>query len=324
MDNDAHVELTGSQTQAPKPPPPLIIRADELDPTGIEVSTPVPDASTPITPALQAPPLHPPQSLSPQPISGSPRAAPARPILRREVSTPAPPSQPPPPAPQQRQPPADGDSQAPDSMSLQQLRQLVTNLPKLEPQAYAYEHADTRSFAEEVEEWFPYSEEERYMLLRGKEAFETQWERWKNGNASKWTLAEDKDRAQFVEGVVEDIEKEKEEIEGVECLAYLAMGCWGETAGLEEKATEGSPRRDSELDQWGRMEQGQYAKSTIQITWIRRGCELLARCGATQCIFNVLRRACDSEQSVGPPPSIQLISLRLILRLVLTGIAQRR
>ncbi|KAI4177548.1 MAG: hypothetical protein LQ348_005808 [Seirophora lacunosa] len=293
MENDVPA---ASPTQPPKPPPPLIIKADELDSTGTDVSTPVPDASTPITPALQVPPLNPPRSLSPQPISASTRPAPARPILRREASTPAPPSQPPPQPPQQRQQPSDDDSNATDSLSLQQLRHLVTNLPRLEPQAYAYEHADTRSFAEEVEEWFPYSEEERYMLLRGKEAFETQWERWQGGSASKWTQVEDKDRESFLQNVIKAIGSKDDEVDSVECLAYLAMGCWGETAGVDGEKSEEKGGDDPETAQWGGIEQGQWTKSAAQIKWIRRGCQLLVECGAAQVLFKVLRKACDGEQ----------------------------
>ncbi|KAL9602851.1 MAG: hypothetical protein Q9219_001546 [cf. Caloplaca sp. 3 TL-2023] len=294
MDNDHGVRPDMSPSQPPAPPPPLIIKADELDSTGTDVSTPVPDAGTPITPALQAPPLDSPQSLSRQSLSSSPRPAAVRPVLRREGSTPAPPAQPPPAAPRQTQPSGQGEQQATDSLSLQQLRQLVTNLPKFEPQAYAYDHADTRSFAEEVEEWFPYSEEERYMLLRGREAFETRWERWRG--ARKWTEVEEEERAGFIESVVREIEKEAEAVEGVECLTYLAMGCWGETAGLKGDQPADQNQENAKQDQWGNMPSGQFLHSLVQIEWIKRGCDMLAGCGAVKCIFGVLRRACDGEQ----------------------------
>ncbi|KAL8720229.1 MAG: hypothetical protein Q9181_007944 [Wetmoreana brouardii] len=296
MEDNPLVEPEATHAQAPQPPPPLIIKADELDPTGTDVSTPVPDVSTPITPALQGPPLQPPHLLSGQPLSTSPRAAPIRPILRREGSTPAPPSQPPPPAPQQQQQASEVGQQPTDSLSLLQLRRLVTDLPKLESQAYAYEHADARSFAEEVEEWFPYSEEEKYMLLKGREAFETQWERRKGVGAPKWTNSDEMERVQFVKDVIAEVEKQDGAIEGVDSLAYIAMGCWGETAGLEEKGA-GDPTKESvEEEQWGGTLLSQHSQSTRQIKWIRKACELLASCRAAQCLFDVLRKACDSEQ----------------------------
>lgn len=154
------------------------------------------------------------------------------------------------------------------------------------------------------------------MLLRGKEAFETQWERWKNGEIPKWTDVEEKDREQFVQNVIETIDKEEEKVDGVECLAYLAMGCWGETAGVEEETGEQPRTEDAERDQWGGMQEEHFPKSTTQIEWIRKGCELLARCGAVKCAFDVLRRACDGEQSVGPLPLIRPMSCNiLVLRL---------
>ncbi|KAL8964362.1 MAG: hypothetical protein Q9183_004504, partial [Haloplaca sp. 2 TL-2023] len=296
MEGEPLVEPEASHAKAPAPPPPLIIKADELDTTGTDVSTPVPDVSTPITPALEAPQGQPASSLSGQPLSSSPRAVPVRPILRREGSTPAPPLQPPPPAPpqQEQQPSTDSGPQPTDSLSLLQLRQLVTQFPKLEPQAYAYDHADTRSFAEEVDEWYPYSEEEKYMLVRGKEAFEKLWKRKRKGNEVRWTGTTEEERRAFVYDLVKDVERQDGTVVGVESLAYIAMGCWGETAGLREgddqvgkenvKETPGAPLLD------------EYSQSTVQIKWMSKGCELLAKCRAVQCLFDTLRRTCDSEQ----------------------------
>ncbi|KAL8992849.1 MAG: hypothetical protein Q9188_007482 [Gyalolechia gomerana] len=313
MNNDRPLKPEASPTQAPTPPPPLIIKADELDTTGTDVTIPIPDIASPITPALQGPP-HSPQPLSGQPLSSSPRAVPVRPILRRDGSTSAPPSESPPTPLQQQQTSETGGQQATDSLSLLQLRQLATNLPKLEPQAYAYEHADTRSFAEEIEEWFPYSEEERYMLLRGKEAFETQWGR--RNTTNKWTDVAEEERVRFVHSLVQNTEKQEEEVEAIECLAYLAMGCWGETAGLEQDEAEDSITENSKKDQWGGMSPGQFAHSAVHIEWIIRGCKVLVGCGAVKCIFDTLSRACDGEQSVGPLPLMQpypTIASRILL-----------
>ncbi|KAL8696549.1 MAG: hypothetical protein Q9224_002735, partial [Gallowayella concinna] len=283
----AEPEASRAQAQAPIPPPPLIIKADELDATGTDVSTPVPDVSTPITPALQAPPFYPTQS-SQQTLTASPRPVQARPILRREGSTPAPPSQPPPPTPeqqqqQQQQAPSEEAGQLPtDSLSLQQLRRLVTEFPKLEPQAYAYEHADTRSFVEEVEEWFPYSEDEKYLLLRGKEVFERTWKRWDSRDGAKWIDANEESRRLFVRNVVDDCHLQEKESEAVECLSYLALGCWGDTAGLEEKTGIDKAETDSKRDHWGRIPPSQSPQTTLQIKWMREGGETLAACGAFQ------------------------------------------
>ena len=134
------------------------------------------------------------------------------------------------------------------------------------------------------------------MLVRGKEAFEKLWKRKWKGNEVRWTGSTEEERRAFVHDLVKDIERQDGTVVGVESLAYIAMGCWGETAGLREgddqvveensKETPGGPLLD------------EYSQSTTQIKWMSKGCELLAKCGAVQCLFDTLRRTCDSEQSV--------------------------
>ncbi|KAL8767709.1 MAG: hypothetical protein Q9209_005889 [Squamulea sp. 1 TL-2023] len=295
MDNEPLIEPEASkvhsQAQAPPPPPPLIIKADELDSTGTDLSTTLPTISAPITPALQAPPFHPihsAQSSSRPNLTASPKPVQVRPILRREPSTPVPPSQPPPHTPDQPQQDGHEGAQLPtDSLSLQQLRRLVTEFPKLEPQAYAYEHADTRSFVEEVEEWFPYSEDERYLLLRARETFEAQWKHQDTLHGAKWIEADAERRRHFVCSVLQDNNVQATEIEVVNSLAYLALGCWGDTAGLEEEI---------EDNRWRGTPTAQFARSASQIKWMRRSCGILAACGAFQYAFHVLRRTCESQE----------------------------
>lgn len=299
MDNNPLVEPEASKAHSqahPHPPPPLIIKADELDSTGTDVATPVPEISTPITPALQAPPFPSTQSPSNLNLTASPKPVQVRPILRREGSTQPPPSQAPPPSPEQPQQPAEEGAQLPtDSLSLQQLRRLVTEFPKLEPQAYAYEHTDTRAFAEEVEEWFPYSDDERYLLLRGKDTFEARWQQWETTGGAKWIDVDDDARRRFVDSIVKGI-TQKNEVEVIECLAYLALGCWGDTAGLEE---------DMEDTQWSGVSGGQFARSAAQIRWMRRGCESLVACQVFESAFHVFCEICDSQELVGPLPPLR-------------------
>lgn len=296
MDDNPLVEPEASKAHSeshPPPPPPLIIKADELDSTGTDVSTPIPDISIPITPALQVPPFPSGQSPSNQNLTTSPQPVQIRPILRRKGSTRLLPPQAPPPA--LDQPPQQGEegAQLPtDSLSLQQLRRLVTEFPKLEPQAYAYEHTDTRSFAEEIEEWFPYSEDERYLLLRGKETFEAQWQQRRITGGGKWIDVDDDTRRQFLHDIANKTAKDNR-IEAVECLAYLALGCWGDTAGLEE-ATE-------EIQSSG-VPPEQTSQSTAQMRWMRKGCELLAACQTFESTFRVFCEICDSQELVGPLP----------------------
>ncbi|KAL8992042.1 MAG: hypothetical protein Q9169_007418 [Polycauliona sp. 2 TL-2023] len=291
MDNNPLVEPEASkahsQAHHPPPPPPLIIKADELDAIGTDVTTPVSDISTPITPALQAPQFPSAQSPSNQNLTTSPKPVQVRPILRREGSTRPPPSEAPPPALSQPQQQGEDVTQLPtDSLSLQQLRRLVTEFPKLEPQAYAYDHTDTRSFAEEVEEWFPYSEEEKYLLLRGKETFEAQWQKRKITDGAKRNDVNDYTRKQFVHDIKKGMTKGNE-VEVVECLAYLALGCWGDTAGLKD---------ETEESEWSGIPAGRFTHSAAQIRSMRRGCEVLAACQSFETVFRVFHETCDSQE----------------------------
>ncbi|KAL8798539.1 MAG: hypothetical protein Q9200_007751, partial [Gallowayella weberi] len=209
---------------------------------------------------------------------------------------------------QQQHPPSEESGQFPtDSLSLQQLRRLVTEFPKLEPQAYAYEHADTRSFVEEVEEWFPYSEDEKYLLLRGREVFEKTWKRWHSRDGPRWMDASEESRRLFVRNVVDDTRSQEKEVEAVECLSYLALGCWGDTAGQEEETRKDEAENVSDGDHRDGIPAAQSTRTTLQIKWMREGCEILAACGAFQGAFDVFRRMCDSQESVSPLPQLRLV-----------------
>lgn len=108
----------------------IIVKADEVDESGADISTISPTDNTPseFEARIET------RRAQDAQVGGTPRvlanavASPAkpstRPILRRERSAPPPPQQPPPPAPSQQR-----DAGATDSLSLQQLRRLVTDLP---------------------------------------------------------------------------------------------------------------------------------------------------------------------------------------------------
>lgn len=140
------------------------------------------------------------------------------------------------------------------------------------------------------------------MLLRGKEAFEA---RWRRGTTDRWTAVGNEERLQFVHGLVGDAGNEEEQLEAVECLANLAMGSWGETAGQEQGKPEEPTMENSKQEEWGGVSPAQFPKSMVQMEWIKRNCTTLVECGAVRRIFDILRRACDGEQSVGPLPLIQ-------------------
>ncbi|KKY25423.1 putative required for hyphal anastomosis [Diplodia seriata] len=108
-------------------------------------------------------------------------ALPKRPGLKRDKSAPAPQRLPPPAPPA---PPLDPSHQPTDSLSLMQLKKLVTDMPKVEPTPYAFEYEDAASFEVEIEEWFSYSIEEQAMLLKAQSSFVEEWVALEDGTLS--------------------------------------------------------------------------------------------------------------------------------------------
>lgn len=286
----------------------IIVKADEVDESGADISTISPtdttdsefneriesrraqDAKAGGSPKILANAVPSP----PRPIS--------RPALRRDGSAPLPPQQPPPPAPPQLREEAGNPT---DSLSLQQLRRLVTDLPKLDPTAYAYEYTDTREFPEELEEWFQYTEEERYMLLRAKQTFDDKWEQAQatrivpSETTLQWTDVEVVDRENFLIGALQATASSElsRRVRSLECISYIALGVWGDTAGIEVEVDK------QEKDDFDVKGDSRYSKSRLQLRWMVNGAELLRRIGALEKLFDVLTRSCDNEKSVISQPS---------------------
>ena len=231
-------------------------------------------------------------------IEAPPRRAvvglpPGRPILRREASAPPPPPrQPPPPAP----PTQHDENQGPtDSLSLAQLRNIVTNLPKLEPTAYAYTYEDTRTFPEELEEWFQYTEEDRGLLIEAKQEFQDKIGLFKFDvpvlrEGRKWTRLPAEAQEQFVQHQLQGLSEEPAgpTAQNLECLAYIAMGVWQETT-YEPPAPDRSEASEFEPPN------NKYLRTVGQLNCIKDSAELLCRLGAPQILYDVVTGICDSD-----------------------------
>ena len=219
-----------------------------------------------------------------------------RPILRRDASGTRTPS-----LPQSSGPPRDETGNATDSLSLVQLKKLITDLPKLERTAYAYEYEDTRGFPEELEEWFQYTEEERYTLLRAKLTFEEQWGQAQSSSIEPsrhtldWRDAGLAVRQQFVVHKLRGLANPdiSVRVKCLECMSHIALGVWGETAG-----SEAHDREARSADGGIRPNDGEYRKSMLQIEWIQGGAELLREAGAIQSLMDILVRYCTDGVSV--------------------------
>lgn len=279
----------------------VIVKADEVDEAGADISTIVPNDSSDAEfdqriekrRAQDADPGGSPKTLA-NAIPSPPKWY--RPALRRNGSAAPPPQQTPPPAPpQQREEPGNPT----DSLSLGQLKKLVSDLPKFEPTAYAYEYEDTQGFPEELEEWFQYTEEDRYTLLRAKQKFEEKWGQAQAASTDTseesppWTSAKQADRESFVLGAIHALRSPdlRIRVKSLGCLSYIALGAWADTAGLRGGPSDpdgvGSDRK--ELDP-------RYDRYRVQLDWICDGAKLLCKNGAVPALFDQLKRVCQLDE----------------------------
>ena len=279
----------------------IIVKADEVDEAGADISTISLADSSPadFDERIESRRAHDAQAKGETKILAN--AVPGfsrrnRPFLRRIGSGARTPSLPP-----SSGPPRDETDNSTDSLSLAQLKKLITDLPKLERTAYAYEYEDTRAFPEELEEWFQYTEEERHTLLRAKLTFEEQWGQAQRSSvepskrALDWRDAEVSAQQQFVVHKLRGLASPdiSFRVKCLECISHVALGVWGETAGYE------AHDREAKMDDDGiRPNDSEYRKSRIQIEWIQGGAELLRGAGAVQSLMDILVRYCTDGVSV--------------------------
>ena len=278
----------------------IIVKADEVDEAGIDISTisPADSSGAEFDKRIES------RRAQDAQAGGSPKRLTNaisdsfinsnRPGLRRDGSATLPPQQPPPPAPSQQEDPGNST----DSLSLVQLRRLLTDLPKLEPAAYAYEYKDTRTFPEELEEWFQYTEEERFTLLRAKKTFSDEWEKAQATVAGsldgtvEWTEVGSADRQRYLYDCVQALASSEASVRvrNLECISYVALGTWETTAGLEVQHGKSETYDDN-----ANIVESRYCKSKLQLDWIYSAAELLCNVGAVQSLIDVLKRHCEND-----------------------------
>ncbi len=161
---------------------------------------------------------------APKPKSNHP---PIRPQPQRNQIQSNPPSQPPP-------PPAGQPGQPPDSLSLAQLRRIVSEIRGSEAAAYDFVYSDTGPHAEEIDEWFVYQFWQWVRLNAAQRAFEWQWEQLVGAKASQipWEEASAETRSKFVHQALDSISSSEAVVRtnAVGRLVYLVLGRWADTA----------------------------------------------------------------------------------------------
>jgi hypothetical protein len=217
----------------------------------------------------------------------------SRPGLRRDASIPQ--GQQLPPAPQ---PPQSGGHPT-DSLSLAQLKTLMADMPRTESMPYAFEYSDASNFAEEIEEWFSYSLEERAMVLKAQTSFAQEWGAQNGfvfsagpesgGTGTDWTISGAPERKAFITQLLDGLEKPNvtTRLRKAEALVYLALGCWHETAGLpvsDEKEADTLEDGDSG-----------HARSGKQIEWMTTNLEMIRECNGISKIYKNTRTSCYRE-----------------------------
>ncbi|KAJ5263459.1 Phosphatidic acid phosphatase type 2/haloperoxidase [Penicillium angulare] len=215
-----------------------------------------------------------------------------RPELRRDAPVaPPPPRQPPPPAPVQQ-----NADRAPDSLSLAQLQRLVQEMPKIEQPAYAFEYADSQAFPEELDEWFQYNDFDRVMLAGMKGTFDRQWAtfcRQQNPGTIglSWIDASDDLRQLFMTQSLDRLQYPEISVrlEALENITYTVTGVWGLTAGHS------TPDYPSNLDTKSAAETPR--SKSLQIEWIELNVSLVLHCGGIPTLVKRLSQLFDRRRS---------------------------
>ncbi|MCJ1401425.1 Factor arrest protein 11 [Xylographa trunciseda] len=283
----------------------IIVRADEVDETGADISTISPTDGGDFEARVEARRQQDIQSIgSPKILANavsSPPKPPARPILRRDGSgAPPPPKQPPPPA-----PPSQEDTPLmADSLSLAELKNMVKDFPKSEAAAYAYEYEDTRTFPEELEEWFQYTVEDNDFLKRSKIAFTetiTNFD-WKGRPTPptgvmgrfRWLGLPTELREIFIDHQLQDLSTFSSLVvtKKLECISYIAVGVPAETTWIED-----DPSPDEEANY--APPNDKYRRTVGQLCYIRKAADMLCRTGAIRTLWDVMRFICEDDKAYG-------------------------
>ena len=205
----------------------------------------------------------------PQPLISVPMS---RPQLQRNQPQAPPPHQPPP-------PPAPQSPASADSLSLAQLKRIVNEFPRIDPNIYTFEYADTSNFEEEVEEWFCYDTTEYKRLYRAQETFRNRW----GGIDKSWMDADHPQRQKFMTEELKGLRNADLQGRG-ECLRsilHVILGVWDETAGLS--------KQDSETEEG----EGESKGTNVQLIYMQSGIQLVADCDGLPTLYDLMKSAFD-------------------------------
>ncbi|KAI0840085.1 N1221-domain-containing protein [Hypoxylon sp. FL0890] len=199
----------------------------------------------------------------------APIQQPARPPLQRNQIQPNPPTQ-----------PLSTSNQPPDSLSLAQLRRIVSEFPRQEAAAYDFEYSDTGPHEEEIDEWFVYQFWQWIRLNSAQRAFEWQWEHDIAARQDEitWDEADDKVRTNFIMQALEGFKASDAATRAAAIgrLTYLVLGRWADTAGSPPHGDKAKIRSIA---------------APTQLAAMKSGVKLIAKRGGIPVIWAALRSA---------------------------------
>lgn len=205
----------------------------------------------------------------------------ARPPLQRNQMQTNPPTQPAP-------PPGNQPGQPPDSLSLAQLRRIVSEIRGTEAVAYDFVYSDTAPHAEEIDEWFVYQFWQWVRLNAAQRAFEWQWELLAGAKATQvsWDEASTELRAQFVQEALDNVKSTEAPVRAnaIGRLAYLILGRWADTAGQDPPRFDKSKVRS--------------VATQSQLDAMKSGVKLLSELDGIPIIWKALRDSYDALRYV--------------------------
>jgi hypothetical protein len=174
-------------------------------------------------------------------------------------------------------------SSATDSLSLMQLRRIVTEFPRTEAQAYAFTYEDTATYEEEVDEWFSYNDAEFLRLRRARNTFER---RWKKFCDKPWRDCDPEIRKAFIKREIPDLRNSTigRRCKSLQTIMHIVLGVWHESVGIEES----SVHLERETEQ-----KNKTTATESQLESIKSGVLLATECGCVAEVFRVLQNALD-------------------------------
>ncbi|KAJ3473552.1 hypothetical protein NLG97_g10247 [Lecanicillium saksenae] len=198
-----------------------------------------------------------------------------------------------------------------DSLSLAQLRKIVSEVNRPEQAAYDFVYADMGPHAEEIDEWFMYQFWQWVRLSSAQKAFEWHWNQETTGSNSgggtggqgqnevAWEDADHDTRTRFVQAAIAGVQSNDAALRSASIgkLVYLVLGRWGDTA---MPNTAAAPDEDDEQDGDGATRSkgpGRSIASIMQLQAIKAGVECLASLEGLPVVWEALRHAFELHWS---------------------------